>query len=835
MAQAFQSVDGTLIIPGAYPNIQVDTSTGGLSINGVLFLVGEADGGPDFSLETDLTKNWYGADQDAQVKAKYQSGRLVDGFLAAAVPSADTKLSGSPSRIYLVKTNPSGKAYKQIDNIAASKYHDLADTNFGELGNLLYFTIAQKTPETRPTTGQFSLMVPNNTTDLGFRCNGGAELSYQMTAADLPPVSVAGINALAGVSCTGGANRNILTVAGTLALAASGSQVTITRSVAWANNPSVGDTLYIPAGSVIEGGTPKNGGSYVITSVTNTTIVATKVLDKAGAAGAVTAPEAVGATPAAAVTDVMAFAPVVVTLEAADPIEGAGKTLEINELTSSAGRLSDLGYQLNTTKVTWVSKSGSVKMLQSSSERSVTLNVSRQYDNVVESISAGGQLALAIGYVGTTATLTVTATGLSTSVAGGAGANLSLNFSKFPTLSDLAAYINSQTGYTCKVATTLLGQKSPLMLDEVTALGICSTFGNKVGQVKLDAASFFLAVQQNSTHVQLGRTKATNVPAPVGLPATVSTPTYLTGGTKGATTEAIIQSAMDALEKLRGNFVVPLFSRDASLDIADGLTDSSSTYTIANIHAVAKTHVLKMSTMKRRRHRQAFLSIEDSFVMAQIAAAQMAHGRLSLTFQDVIHTSASGGLVQQQPWMGAVLAAGMQAAAFSKGILHRTPNQSGVLMKDGSFDPTDDTQGEQALLAGLMPLRADDTDIVVWASDQTTYSKDPNFYWNSVQAVYVGDLIALKLSRESESALVGESQADVTAPMALNVIKGILSDCRRLKLIAPSDDAPPGYKNLKVTVNGPVVEVSVEVKLAGLIYFVAINFKVSQVTQTATG
>jgi hypothetical protein len=58
----------------------------------------------------------------------------------------------------------------------------------------------------------------------------------------------------------------------------------------------VGDSLYIPAGSAIEGATPKNGGSYVITAVTATTIVATKVLDKAGAAGAVTAPEAVAAT-----------------------------------------------------------------------------------------------------------------------------------------------------------------------------------------------------------------------------------------------------------------------------------------------------------------------------------------------------------------------------------------------------------------------------------------------------------------------------------------------------------------------------------------------------------
>lgn len=945
MAQAYQTSDGTvLIIPGAYPNIQVDTSTGGLSVNGVLFLVGEADGGPDYTLETDLTKNWYGPDQDGLVKAKYISGRLVEAFVAAAVPSADTKLSGSPTRIYLIKTNVSGKASKVINNLAGSPYHTLADRGYGELGNLIYFTIQQKTPETVPTTGTFTLLVPNNTTDLNFRVNGGAVEAYQMAALDLPPTTVTNIAALSGLACTGGADRVLLTVSGTLALAASGNQVTVTRSVNWANNPVVGDTYYIPAASPIGGthaflqpsvthagshinsiltlnksgaggnavtlttvadamaqagsiavvgnaitvhyqdavstvadfealfaggvsvtagkvfvtttgtgatvlhtaqdtfgpvsfhsGADENAGSYVVTSFTNTTIVATKLLDASGPAGSLTAPVTVPAWTVLALTDNNAFAPVTISLAPAIPIDGAGKDLEINELTSSTGRLSDLCYQLNTTKVSWISKTGTPTMLTSASEYSVTLNVSRQVDNVIEAISAGGQIALSLGYSGTTATVSITPTGLTTTVAGGTGANLNLLFSKFPTLADLASYINSQPGYSCKVATTLLGQKSPTMLDEVTNLGICTSFGNLPGRIKVDAASFFVAVQTQSGHVQLGTTPATQKPAAAGLPGTVAVNTYLTGGTKGATTDAIYQAAIDALEKLRGNFVVPLFSRDATADIADGLTDSGSSYTLANILAYTKTHVLKMSTMKRRRHRQAFLSIEDSFANDQNAAANLAHGRVALTFQDIIHTSVGNGLVQQQPWMGAVLAAGMQAAAFSKGIVHRTPNQSGVIMKDGSFDPTNDTETEQALLAGLLPLRADDTDTMVWTSDQTTYTKDNNFYWNSIQAVYVADQIALKLSRDMEAALVGESVADVTAPQALNVLKSILGECLRLKLIAPSDDAPAGYKNAKITIKGPVVEVNVEVKLAGLIYFVAINFKVSQVTSTASG
>lgn len=834
MAQKYQTADGTVLVdPGGYVNIAVQPSVGGAAINGVLFLVGEANGGPDYTLETDLTRNWFGPDQDSLVRAKYGTGRLVEAFLAAAVPSADEKLTGSPTRIYLIKTNPSVKAYKTIANFAAGTYHTLADRGYGDLGNMLYFSISEETPETIPTTGSFTLLIPNNTTDISFRTNGGSSLTYQFTAADLPPTTVTGIAALTGILATGGTNRSILTVAGTVALAAVGNVVTITRSVAWAVTPTVGDSLYIPSGSVIQGATNKNRGSYVITAATSTVITATKLLDSTGAAGAVTAPETVAATNAAAVTDVMAFAPVVITQETADPSDGIGKSLEINELTSSTGRLSDLCYTLNTTQATWVSKTGVPKILTSSSEYSVQIDVGRQYDSVSESTTAGGQIALLIGYAGTTATLTISSTTLITSVTGGSGENLSVSLKSLVTIADLAGYINTKTGYTCSVGTTALGQKLSTALDRVSAAGICSTFGNPTGRVKIDATVFFDAVQQNLGHVQLGTTTALNVRAAAGLPDT-STTQYLTSGALGATTDAIYQGAVDALQKLRGNFVIPLFSQDAADDITEGLTSSSSTYTIAAINAYTKTHVLAMSQPKRRRHRQAFLSLEDSFSVVQVAATNLASGRVSLTFQDIIHTSVDAGLVRQQPWLGAVLAAGMQAAAYSKGIVHRTPNQSGVLSKDGSFDASNGTSIETALLAGLLPIKTDES-VTYWASDQTTYIRDANFYHNSIQAVYVGDQLGQKLAADAERALVGESVADVTAPMALNVIKAILRDALRTKLIAPDDEAPEGYRNLRVKVANGAVTVKVECKLAGLIYFAVIDLLVSLASSTATG
>jgi hypothetical protein len=60
-----------------------------------------------------------------------------------------------------------------------------------------------------------------------------------------------------------------------------------------------------------------------------------------------------------------------------------------------------------------------------------------------------------------------------------------------------------------------------------------------------------------------------------------------------------------------------------------------------------------------------------------------------------------------------------------------------------------------------------------------------------------------------------------------------MSDFFRLKLIASSDDALKGYRNVLVQISGPVRKVSLEVKLAGAIYFIPISFLVSQVSQTA--
>lgn len=849
MAQELVTSEGTTAIPGAYASATIENDVSNTAVRGVLTLVGEADAGPGWEDEPDLKLNYFTPDQFASIRSKYRSGRIVEAAYAATQPSQDPKLLGAPQLIRVVKTNRSTKASLPILDQASAAYATLADKSWGEYGNLISVAITDTASEVIPTTSAFTLLVPNNSTDIALRTNGGASLPLTLAALALPPTVVTALDGLTGIAASGGANRGIVTVAGSLTVVAAGNSITVTRTVAWAVTPVIGDTLYIPSGSVIQGATNKNRGSYVITQVTPTTLTATKLLDDAGGAGSLTAPESVAIVLIAAITDIQAFSPVTITQEAADPIHGYGKSLEIAELTSATGRLSDLAYQLNTTKVSWLSKTATPYLLTSVTERSITLSDQRAVDSIVEeNTSIGGTVVLALGYIGNTGTCTITSTALTTTVAGGSGVSLNLAHKKFVTISDLVTYINSQSGYTCTLLEPQYGSRPPTELDRVSAVGICSTFTVAPGRIKRDAQSFYDTVYSTQL-LQLGTalpvTATTANPRPSGadrgLPATLIN-TYLSGGTKASTTEAQFAAAIDACEKLITNFGCALISRDASADIIDGETESGSTYTLAAVTTRIRKQAETLSQKLRRRNRQWFIGVSGSYTAYQrpFAINQSTVGRLVIAMQNVYANSADGGIVGFAPWYTAVLAAAMQLAAYRKGILHREPTQNGVYHAYGDFDPA--TQAQDALRSGLLVLSQGEPNPLVpgssgrwtFTSDQTAYVRNSNFYYNSIQAVFVLDQVLLSVSRGVEDAVVGESSADVDATMVKSVTESYLALALSAGLIAVDDEALKGYSKVVVTQTGGTFKVRVfKLKLAGLIYFVDMEFDVSQIKRTA--
>lgn len=457
-------------------------------------------------------------------------------------------------------------------------------------------------------------------------------------------------------------------------------------------------------------------------------------------------------------------------------------------------------------------------LVSSAAEPAVEVTVTDTATQDQESFSVPSDVVFTMGYAGTTATATLNAAGLlTTTVVGGSGSNLSIDTKQFATIKALADYVSAQTGYSASVSSQFSSQPVA-SLDRFAAIGIASPAA-RPGRVKR-ALQAFKQAMSTSSYVDFTAT------ATAGLPDAAASLQFLSGGAKGATTSASVVDALAKLEGVRVNLVVPLFSRDASEDIASEETDAGSTYTIDAIHAATKSSMLKMSTPKLKKHRSAVLSFKGAFADAKQKAGGLASFRCSLAIQD-----AQVGATQYQPWYLACIAAGMQAAGFYKAIFNKLMNVTSVVDPSG-FDSGSPSDVEEALESSLL-IAENSPAGTLFVSDQTTYGIDDNFVYNSIQAVYAADIITVDLADFIGRRFVGQSLADVEQATVASAMSERMDLYKRLKLIVGSDDAPLGYTNISVEIQGPVIYIGVEIKLATAIYFLPINLEISQVQSAA--
>lgn len=716
MAQRLSNSFVNTVTPGAYPNVKVISGAAGVGATGNIVIIGEADGGADFSQEV-LSNNYFTPDQADVVAQKYIKGNIVDAMRAIAAPSNDTDIQGSASRVYIMKTNTSTKAASLLGS-----YGSLAAKIAGKDGNKYSYKIMQSQAEMAPSV-----------------------ISSDLTAALATPSVFDSL---------------------TFKVRLNGSAAT---TVTLSSNPANHNTISLLAAEI---SSHLPAGISCAVDTGNTLIIEINA-------------------------DLLANQ------------KGYGKSFELIDY--NTGDLAVIGLDEG--------------LFVSAAEPAIELSVIRPDLSVNETMDASADVALSIGYAGTTGTVTVTDSQLTTTVTGGSGSNLSLSFSDYSTIGDLANYINSQTGYK---ATALTGSAnlSPSSLDNVSGVGIASTTSVQPGRIKKGAANFEKAMLQSSSLDAIVSSSA------AGLPDATASYVFLSGGAKGSTTSASIVNALTALEGIDVNFIVPLFSRDASADIADGMTESSSTYTIDAVHAAVKSHALKMSTTKLKKNRIAMLSYKGTFANAKAKSSSLATYRATLCMQDAKQVDSQGAVQIYQPWLLSCVAAGMQSAGFYKGLVKKFANVISFVDPVG-FDSGKPGDVESALESGLLFLEKA-TAGNRWVSDQSTYGLDTNFVYNSLQATYLADVLAIDLSQSLETAYVGKSLADVDAGTVLSFLSSKMDVYKKSKVISASEDAPAGYKNVKITINGPVLDVSVEVKLSTSIYFIPLSISISQITQTAS-
>lgn len=474
----------------------------------------------------------------------------------------------------------------------------------------------------------------------------------------------------------------------------------------------------------------------------------------------------------------------------------------------------------------------------SASESMTTLRISNKRDLVDEETTVGGEIVLRIGRNGgTNPQVTVNATQML--LINAAANEYVLNLADFGTITELRDFINASTAgnWSAEIGTTLFGQLSPTVLDRVTALGANGSTTIRPAQIKRDADRVRDALA-NMTAVELS---ATGTDSFVGLPDT-QVEIYLTGGAKGGTLAAEIANALSKFEKLRVNSIVPLMSRDATEDIADALTDISSTYTIDGIQQAVKTHCSLMRTTKKKSERQGYLSVKDTYAASKEKAQNMAAGYLQMVIQDIRQNNSDGAIQWFQPWAAATLLAGARGGSpvgnpltfkfFNViGIRHSSQPMSTAeqdIITD--FDP--DTMYDDAIQNGITFWERPQTGGFRLVLDNTTYGKDGNWVYNRGHVQYAADIVAFDFRSQLENIYTGVKNT-VTAAEIKSTCESILSTYLAQGITVSTADAKNGFKQLIVQVNGNTVNISVVVKLVEGIDFLLADITLQRAQTSA--
>lgn len=578
--------------------------------------------------------------------------------------------------------------------------------------------------------------------------------------------------------------------------------------------PQVSDDLYIPSGSVIGGAAGVNVGWYSVSSVSSVTgssyVIATALGTNTPANVSSTA-----LTSAPDTNDLIDNRPWSTKFVAGMSTSDGGAAQNISAAAFNLGTTASASFISTATTPDYVTGTEFKETVE-------TKQASTSVDEVISNI--GGFAAIKMGYLGTTASVNVSSTSLTFTVVGGTGANFSVSTSQFNSIGDLVAYINSQSGFAATAANNI--QALPLtytpnnsttvacVLDTGT-FTLCSsvTSTEYPGQIKMDAYDFIQALAGSSYLNFAPLTQS-------GLPE-LSGPSFLSGGSQGATSGADVLAGVDAFAAAPINFLVPLFSQDATLDAAQGVTAIGSTYQIDAINAAVKAHCISMSTPLNQRNRLGVVSKRALFADAQTAAESMASSLISFAFQDSKNLNSLGNIAQFPPWMLAVTAAGMQAVGQQEPITNKAPNVSGVLSYYGNsdFNPGNPAQVSAALDAGLLIVQPTPQGGLRWVADNTTYSATNDLIPNSLSAMYLGQLIALDLIASGTTFVVGRPTAVMTPSKVTSFIQEKFSQYLTNLWLSPSQGAPAGYKNLVVTLSNGVYNYNAQIYLDTEILF----------------
>lgn len=399
------------------------------------------------------------------------------------------------------------------------------------------------------------------------------------------------------------------------------------------------------------------------------------------------------------------------------------------------------------------------------------------------------------------------------------------------TFKQLVDFINAQVGY---AAVLLDASKAALKANELDSIGATSIL-TVTSLYRLQEEILELINTSERVEASLAATPV------VGLPVNL-TNSFLTGGAKGASTNANFSTGLSKSLAKDYSVALPCISRDASADIADGMTDASSSYTISAVQASLESHLILRGSVKNRKEAQGHTGFRDAQKADCYAQAAVVGSELvQFHIQDVLVLDVDGNLTWKHPHVHAAICAGIRLGTeVGEPLTHKFLNVNGVGhvvdpvtgLETGDFNESLDV--DQAIDAGItFSEKAQGGHRIV--VDNTTYGVDQSFVFNRGSVVEAAQFTAKTLRETAELVFVGKKVSNGAASSIKSVLRSKLQELNRANIITASDDAPEGFveETFVVNVTGNTAEVQVEVKPVQGLDFVFITFTLGDIKQSA--
>lgn len=408
----------------------------------------------------------------------------------------------------------------------------------------------------------------------------------------------------------------------------------------------------------------------------------------------------------------------------------------------------------------------------------------------------------------------------------------------------LVNYLNTQTGYTAVLLDPTKSANSSSDLDSLASTSVASTVSFYRLQQEV------LAILNSS--VNISATLAT-VPV-IGLPQLL-TNAFLTGGTLGASANSDFAAGFNKSLAQTYNVALPCISNDATADIANLLTDPSSTYTIASVQAALTSHLILREQVKNRKEAQGMTGFRNaSSATCFTAAATIGSALVQMTMQDVLVLDQNSNLTWKYPHVQAALMAGIRLGTpIGEPLTFKYLNCNGMGhvvnpitgISAGDFDTNLDS--DAAIIAGVTFAEQVPAGFRI-VVDNTTYGIDQNFVWNRGSVVEAAQFIAKDLRSVAEANFVGKKLAPgkvsggkISGGAAASLKNALKAEMIRLNapdvnIISSDLDAPQGFVDdgsFSVTVIGNTATVAVTVLPVQGGDFVDITFTLGQTNQSA--